>query len=94
MSIVFNVLAPLDYLDTPLVNLRNKKFNKVVLVCFDEVIIFTCDEDIHADNLYLCKSSVYGEDICIEVHKEHLQWIDHGKLNILPFSSINKWVIE
>ena len=94
LAIVFDVLAPLEFLDTPLVNLRNKKFSKVVLLCIDETIIFTTNEKEHKTNIELCKKSICGDKICIEIHREHIQWIDHGKLNILPFASINRWVIE
>lgn len=94
MSIHFDLKAPINDVDTPLLNLRNKKFSDVVLLCFDEVINFTTNAKKHKENRELGKKSIYGDSICIEIHREHLQWIDHGKLNILPFSSINRWVIE
>ncbi|MBR0059630.1 MAG: hypothetical protein IJP99_10680 [Methanobrevibacter sp.] len=94
MAIQFRVLAPLEVLDTPLINLRSKKFNEVILFCLDEKIRFTCDMKSHEDNTYLCRKSIYGEEIEIEIHKEHLLWVEHGKTNILPFSSIIRWVLD
>ena len=94
MSIHFDLKAPIESVDTPILNLRSKKFSKVVLLCFDEILTFTTDAKEHKTNMELCKKSIYGESICIEIHKEHLQWIEYGKLNILPYSSINRWVLE
>lgn len=95
MSIRFEVRASLETIDTPLINLRNKKFDKVALLCFDdEILRFTCNEQDYIDCKDLCRHCVYGEDIIIEIHSEHLTWIDRGKLNILPYSSILRWVIE
>lgn len=95
MSIRFEVRASLETIDTPLINLRGKTFEKVVLLCFDdEVLRFTCKEQDYKDCKDLGTHCVYGEDIIIEIHSEHLTWIDRGKLNILPYSSILRWVIE
>ena len=84
----------MNEVDTPILNLRSKKFSKVRLLCFDEVIEFTTNEEEHRLNIHLGETSVYDKTLCIEIHKEHLEWIDHGKTNILPYSSIIRWVLD
>jgi hypothetical protein len=94
VSIKFDILSQIGNMDNPIANLKNKEFSKLVLYCKNETLIFTCDEEQHGDNLYLLKKSIYAENICIEIHYQHMQWCVNGKLNILPLKEISRWVLE
>lgn len=94
MSVHFKLVGNTSDVLSPIRDLTSKRFGKVVLLCFDEVICFTTNAREHKDNLDLGKTSVYGESICIELYSEHMSWIDHGKLNILPYRNISRWVLD
>ena len=92
--ICFDIKTELKYLDNCMVNLRNKEFSEVILLCTDEKITFTCDKEKHEELVYLGQKSVYGEDLLITIYAEHLTWVDKKGLNILPLMNISRWVIK
>ena len=94
MSIRFESLTPYDELDKPIQSLKDGRFDEVKLICFDEVITFTTDKAKAQDLHYLGKKCVCASEILISLYSEHLVWYEHGIMNILPYSSINRWVLD
>ena len=94
MAVVFNVLASLDLIDKPLLNLKGKRFSTVELFTFDGVFTFTEDTGLESIKKALNQYCVCYDDIELELHADYLVWYDEGKENIIPLTSINRWVLE
>ena len=94
MAVIFKRLASFDMIDKPLLNLELKKFTTVELYTFDGVFTFTTDELIAKTKELLGQYCMCYDDIEIELHADYLVWYDEGKENIIPLTSINRWVLE
>ena len=71
MTVTFELRTAPQVLDTPLVNLRNKKFNRVGIDCIDDVsYIFVKDDD---PKKYINSTPVFGDKV-ISLFSEHFSF--------------------
>lgn len=88
MTVTFELKTDPQVLDTPLVNLRNKKFNRVSIDCIDDVsYIFVKDGDPRE---YITSTPVFGDKV-ISLFSEHLSFERLGGTWIIPYSSVVRW---
>ena len=94
MAVKFEVLASLDLIDTPLINLKGKKFTTVKLYCGDESFTFTTDPEVKDRCSFLGHYCSCYDEINLELHAEYLVWYTKGTQNMIPLHIIDWWVLE
>lgn len=89
MTVTFELKTDPQILDIPLVNLRNKEFDKVIINCIDDVT-YTFIEDVDHSISPLDSVLVFGNKV-ITLYSQHFSFEREGNTYIIPYESVARW---